>query len=49
MYSKYLLLLLLPLIVLINSINCETKGAIGLDSLTFDKVFLFEDNHKIDY
>jgi len=37
MYSKYLLSLF-PLILLIISINCETKGAIGLDSLTFDKV-----------
>ena len=37
MYSKYLLLLSLN--VFIISIYCETKGAISLDSLTFDKVF----------
>ncbi|CAG2164781.1 unnamed protein product [Oppiella nova] len=37
MFTKYLLFVL-SLNVIIISINCETKGAIGLDSLTFDKV-----------
>jgi len=39
MYTKYMLLsALLALNVIIIGVHCETKGAIGLDSLTFDKV-----------
>lgn len=37
MFSKYLLFIS-ALIVLIVSINCETRGSVGLDSFTFDKV-----------
>jgi hypothetical protein len=40
MYSKVVLILILALIELIIEINCETKGALALDSITFDKVFI---------
>jgi hypothetical protein len=40
MYSKRVLVSILALIQLIIEINCETKGALSLDSITFDKVFM---------
>jgi hypothetical protein len=40
MYSKLVLISTLALIQLVIEINCETKGALALDSITFDKVFI---------
>jgi endoplasmic reticulum protein 29 len=38
MYSKLVLISTLALIQLVIEINCETKGALALDSITFDKI-----------